>query len=176
MRAANLVYASTEMGMTLGIVIEKRNTACGPWESVTVDALLAHQQFRRLTLVSVAMECPVYTLAAPSAMAELLRGGWGTEKTCTPLAEGAGLPVDASAPCRRDAFALASLDRGSAGWFTCARLQNYNWDAGHREPLEDDSWVQEAFAPELRQEAAHLAATLASLGDPTNVRVIMFFV
>jgi hypothetical protein len=36
--------------------------------------------------------------------------------------------------------------------------------------------VQEAFSPELRQEAAHLAATLADLGDPADVRVILFFV
>ena len=45
-----------------------------------------------------------------------------------------------------------------------------------RELLDDDSWVQEAFAPELRQEADHLAATLADLGEPADVRVIMFFV
>lgn len=164
------------MGMTLGIVVEKRSLAGGPWESVAVDALLAHRQFGRLALASVATECPVYTLAAPSAMVELLRGGWGAEATCTPLQEEAGLPGDASAACRRDVEALASPERGSTGWFTCARLQRYSWDAGHRELLDDDSWVQEPFSPELRQEAAHLAAALAGLGDPASVRVIMFVV
>lgn len=77
---------------------------------------------------------------------------------------------------RRDVEALASPDRGSAGWFTCARLQTYDWDAGRRELLEDGSSVQETLALELRQEAAHLAATLAGLGDPADVRVIMFLV
>lgn len=164
------------MSMTLGIVVEKRNAAGGPWEAVTVDGLLAHRQFGRLTLAQVATECQGYTLAAPSAMAELLRGGWGEEQTCTPLQEGAGLPVDASAACRRDVEALASPERNSAGWFTCARLQRYPWEAGRRELLEDGSWEQESFAPELRQEADHLAATLARLGAPADVRVIMFFV
>jgi len=164
------------MGMTLGIVIEKRNTACGRWEPVRSDGLLAYRQFERLELAGVATECQVYSLAAPSSMAELLQGGWGAEKTCTPLQEGAGLPVDASPECRRDVEALTSPGRSPAGWFSCARLQNYNWAAGHRELLEDDSWMQEAFAPELREEADHLAATLADLGNPTEVRVIMFFV
>lgn len=36
-------------------------------------------------------------------------------------------------------------------------------------------WEHEAFAPELRQEMDHLTATLASLGEPADVRVIMFF-
>lgn len=164
------------MGMTLGIVIEKRNTVCGRWESVRSDALLAFRQFGRLALAAVATECQVYTLAAPSRMAELLQGGWGEEKTCTPLQEGVGLPVDASPECRRDVEALACPGRSPAGWFSCARLQNYNWEAGRRELLDDESWVQEAFAPELRQEADHLAATLADLGAPAEVRVIMFFV
>lgn len=164
------------MGMTLCIVVEKRHTEGGPWAAVTVDGLLAHRQFRRLALASAAAACPVYTLAAPSAMAELLRGGWGAEKTCTPLQEAAGLPVDASAACKQDVEALASPDRGPAGWFTYAHLQNYNWEAGRRELLDDDSWVPEEFSRELRQEAAHLAATLASLGEPADVRVIMFFV
>ena len=164
------------MGMTLGILVERRTLADGPWETVLVDGLLGHRQFGRLLLASGTMECPVYTLAAPSAMAELLRGGWSSEQTCTPLQEGVGLPADASAACRRDVESLASPDRGAAGWFTSARLQNYDWAAGHRELLEDDSWVQEAFSAELRQEAAHLAATLADLGDPADVRVIMFFV
>ncbi len=164
------------MGMTLGIVIEKRDTARGPWKTVTVDGLLGHRQFERLELVSVVTECPIYSLAAPSAMAELLRGGWGQEKTCAPLQEGAGLPEDASAQCRRDVESLAGCDRGPGGWFTCARLQSYSWEAGRRELLEDDSWAHESFSVELRQEAAHLAATLASLGDPADVRVIMFFV
>lgn len=164
------------MGRTLGIVVEKRGTACGPWEAVTADGLLAHRQFARLSLAAVATACPVYTLAAPSAMAELLRGGWGAETTCTPLREGAGLPADASAACRRDVQALASPDPGAAGFFTCARLQRYDWDAGRREPSNDDRWAQEAFSPELRHEAAHLAATLADLGDPADVRVVMFLV
>lgn len=164
------------MGMTLGIVVEKRSSPWGPWAAVTADGLLAHRQFGRLLLAGVATECPVYTLAAPSAMAELLRGGFGAEKTCTPLREGEGLPGDASAPCRRDVEALVDPDRDSGGWFTCARLQRYDWDAGRRELLDDDRWVQEAFAPELVQEAAHLAATLAGLGAPADVRVVMFFV
>lgn len=164
------------MGMMLGIVIERRSTAGGPWEVVPADGLLAHRQFVRLAIASVATECPVYSLAAPSAMAELLRGGWGREQTCTPLQEGMGLPVDASAACLHEVGALAGLDRGPAGWFTCARLKNYEWDAGRRELQDDDSWVQEAFTPALRQEAAHLEATLAGLGDPAHVRVIMFFV
>ncbi len=164
------------MGMTLGILVERRTLADGPWETVTVDGLLGHRQFGRLLLASGPMECPVYTLAAPSAMAELLRGGWSAEQTCTPLQEGVGLPADASAACRRDVESFAIPDQGAAGWFTSARLQNYDWAAGHRELLDDDSWVQEAFAPELRQEAAHLAATLADLGDPADVRVIMFVV
>lgn len=164
------------MGMTLGILVEKRSTAGGPWEPVAADGLLAHRQFTRLSLASATTECPAYSLAAPSAMAELLRGGWSNEQTCAPLQEGTGLPVDASAACRRDVESLASPDRGPAGWFTCARLQSYDWDAGHRELLEDDSWEQQPFSPELRQEAAHLAATLAPLGDPANVRVILFFV
>lgn len=164
------------MGMTLGMVVEKRDTARGPWKTITVDGLLAHRQFGRLALASVVTECPVYTLAAPSAMAELLRGGWGPEKTCAPLQEGTGLPDDASAQCRRDVESLAGSDRGSGGWFTCARLQRYDWDAGRRELLDDDSWAQESFSVGLRGEAAHLAATLASLGDPADVRVIMFFV
>lgn len=164
------------MGMTLGIVVEKRSTACGPWEAVAVDGLLAHRQFERLVLASVTTECPVYTLAAPSAMAELLRGGFGAETTCTPLREGAGLPEDASAACRRDVEALARPERDSVGWFTCAQLQRYDWEAGRREPLEDDRWVREAFASGIRQEAAHLAATLAGLGDPADVRVLMFLV
>jgi len=164
------------MGRTLGILVEKRTLADGPWEVVTADGLLRHRQFGRLALASVTMECPVYTLAAPSAMAELLHGGWNAEQTCTPLQEGAGLPADASAACRRDVESLASPEQGAAGWFTSARLQRYDWAAGRRELLDDDSWVQEAFAPELRQEAAHLAATLADLGHPTQVRVIMFFV
>lgn len=163
------------MGMTLGIVVERRSTARGPWEAVAADGLLAHRQFARLWLASVVTACPVYTLAAPSAMAELFRGGWGAEATCAPLREGAGLPGDASAACRRDVEALTSPDASTAGWFTCARLQGYDWDAGRREPLGDESWVQEAFAPGLRQEAAHLAATLAELGDPADVRVVMFF-
>lgn len=164
------------MGRTLGILVEKRRIADGPWEVVTADGLLRHRQFGRLALASVVTECPVYTLAAPSAMAELLRGGWGQEKTCAPLQEGVGLPEDASAQCRRDVESLAGCERGPAGWFTCARLQSYSWDAGRRELLEDDSWAHESFSVELRQEAAHLAATLASLGDPADVRVIMFFV
>ena len=164
------------MGMTLGIVVEKRNAACVPWEAVPVDGLLAHRQFGRLAIAQVATECQVYTLAAPSAMAELLRGGWSEVPTCTPLQEGAGLPVDASAAARRDVEALASPERGSAGWFTCARLHSYPWEAGRREFLDDGSWEHEAFAPELRQETNHLAATLASLGDPGDVRIIMFFV
>lgn len=162
------------MGMTLGIVVEKRSTAGGPWEAVAADGLLAHRQFARLTIASVVTACPVYTLAAPSAMAELFRGGFGAETTCTPLREGAGLPGDASAACRRDVEALASPEPGAAGFFTCARLQGYDWDAGRRELLSEDSWVQEAFAPGLRQEAAHLAATLAGLGAPDDVRVVMF--
>jgi hypothetical protein len=164
------------MSMTLGIVVEKRTTACGPWEPVTVDDLLAHQQFGRLSLASVTTECQVYTLAAPSAMAELLHGGWGTQKSCTPLQQGAGLPADAAAACRRDIEALAGPERDSTGWFTCARFQTYVWDAGRRELLDDDSWTPESFGREVRQEAAHLATTLAQLGDPADVRVIMFFV
>lgn len=164
------------MGRTLGILVEKRTQADGPWETVAVDGLLGHRQFSRLALVHCMMECPVYSLAAPSAMAELLRGGWGAEQTCTPLQEGVGLPADASAACRRDVESLASPDRSAAGWFTSARLQSYDWAAGRRELLDDDSWVQEAFSAALRQEAAHLAATLADLGDPADVRVIMFFV
>ena len=164
------------MGVTLGIVVEKRNKACARREPVRSDGLLSYRQFERLTLAAVTTECPVYTLAAPSRMAELLQGGWGEEKTCTPLQEGAGIPVDASPECRRDVEALASPGRSPAGWFSCARLQNYNWADGRRELLDDDSWVQEAFAPELRQEADHLAATLADLGEPADVRVIMFFV
>jgi hypothetical protein len=109
-------------------------------------------------------------------MVELLRGGWSSEQTCTPLQEGVGLPADASAACRRDVESLANPDLGAVGWFTSARLQNYDWAAGRRELLDDDSWVQEAFSPELIQEAAHLAATLADLGEPADVRVIMFFV
>ena len=162
--------------MTLGIIIEKRNTACSPWETVTVDGLLAHRQFGCLSLLAVVTECPVYTLAAPTAMVELLRGGFGAERTCTPLQEGTGVPDDVSAACRRDIEALAQPSQHSAGWFTCARLQHYDWDAGRRELLDDDRWRQESFAIELRQEAAHLAATLAGLGDPTDVRVIMFSV
>ncbi len=164
------------MGMMLGIVIERRSTGCGSWEVIPADDLLMHRQFVRLALASVATECPVYSLAAPSAMAELLRGGWGGEKTCTPLQEGTGLPVDASAACMHEVETLASPDRGPAGWFTCARLKNYDWNAGRRELQDDDSWVPEAFAPALRQEAAQLEATLAGLGDPENVRVVMFFV
>lgn len=164
------------MGMTLGILVEARGIEHGSWEPVAVDGLLAHRQFGRLALASVVTECPLYTLAAPSAMAELLRGGWGGEQTCIPLQEAAGLPVDASAAGRRDVQALADSDRGAAGWFTCARLLGYDWAAGRRDLREDDTWVQEAFAPELRQEAAHLAATLSDLGDPTDVRVILFFV
>ena len=164
------------MGMTLGIVVEKRNKVGGRWEPVRSDGLLAYRQFERLALAAVATECEVYTLAAPSSMAELLLGGWGAEKTCTPLQEGAGLPVDASPECRRDVEALACPGRSPAGWFSCARLQHYSWADGRRELLDDDSWVQEAFAPELRQEADHLAATLADLGEPAEVRVIMFFV
>ena len=164
------------MGMTLGILVEARGTAGGPWVPVRADGLLAHRQFARLVIASVVTECPVYTLGAPSAMAELLRGGWGGEQTCIPLQEAAGLPVDVSAACRRDVQALASPDRGAVGWFTGARLNSYDWAAGRRDLREDDTWVQEAFAPELRQEAAHLAATLSDLGDPTHVRVILFFV
>lgn len=126
------------MGMTLGIIIEKRNTACSPWETVMVDGLLAHRQFRRLSLVAVVTECLVYTLAAPTAMAELLRGGVGAEIICTPLQEGTGLPEDASAACRRDFEALAQPSQHSAGWFTNARLQHYDWDAGRRELLDDE--------------------------------------
>jgi hypothetical protein len=164
------------MGMTLGILVEKRDAARGLWEPVPVDGLLAHRQFGRLVIASVVTECPLYTLGAPSAMAELLRGGWGGEQTCIPLQEAAGLPLDASAACRRDVQALASPDRGAGGWFTCARLQSYDWEAGLRDLRDDDTWVQEAFSPALRQEAAHLAATLALLGEPTDVRVILFFV
>ena len=161
------------MGMTLGIVIETRSTPDGSWTPIAVDALLAHRQFTRLVLAAVTTECPVYTLAAPSAMAELLRGGFGTEKTCTPLAEGTGLPADASNACRRDVEALARGDR-DCGWFPCARLQNYDWDAGRREQLADDSWLHEPFSLELKRDAAHLATTLASLGNPADVRVILF--
>lgn len=60
------------MGVTLGIVIEKRDTACARWEPVSSDGLLAYRQFGRLTLAAVTTECEVYTLAAPSRMAELL--------------------------------------------------------------------------------------------------------
>jgi hypothetical protein len=164
------------MGMTLGILVEARGSAHGPWEPIAVDGLLAHRQFGRLAILSVGTECPLYTLAAPSAMAELLRGGWGGEQTCIPLQEAAGLPVDASAAGRRDVHALAGLERGAVGWFTCARLLSYDWAAGRRELREDDTWVQEAFSPALQKEAAHLAATLARLGDPADVRVILFFV
>lgn len=164
------------MGMTLGFVVEKRTAAGEPWRAVAVDGLLTYRQFRPLALASVTTECPAYTLAAPSAMAELLRGGWNSEQTCTPLQEASGLPDDASAACRRDVESLASPDRGAAGWFSCARLQSYDWDAGHRELLDDDSWEQQPFAPGLRQEASHLAASLADLGNPADVRVIMFFV
>ena len=162
--------------MTLGILVEKRNATGEPWEAVPVDGLLAHRQFGRLTIAQVATECPVYTLAAPSAMAELLRGGWSEVSTCTPLQEGAGLPGDASAAARRDVEALASPERGSGGWFTCAHLHRYPWEAGRRELLDDGSWEHEAFSPELRQEMDHLAATLTSLGDPVDVRTIVFFV
>lgn len=164
------------MGMTLGIVIEARRAAGAPWVAVSADALLAHRQFGRVSLAGVATECPLYTLAAPSAMAELLRGGCGGETTCTPLQEGVGLPADASAACQRDAATLTSLDRGPAGWFTGARLQRYDWTAGRRELLEDGSWAQEAFAPELLQEAAHLGAVLTALGEPDDVRVILLFI
>ncbi len=164
-----------QVSMTLGIVVEKRDTTNGPWQVVTVDGLLAHRQFGRLLIAQVRTECPVYTLAAPSAMAELLRGGWSDVPTCTPLQEGTGLPMDVSAAVRRDVEALASPDRGAAGWFTCARLHAYPWNSGKRELLDDDSWAHEAFSPELRQETEHLAGTLASLGEPANVRIIMFF-
>lgn len=164
------------MSATLGIVIEARSRACGAWQPVPVDGLLAHRQFGRLAIGSTATECPVYTLAAPSAMLELLRGGWGAEKTCIPLQEGVGLPVDASAACTRDVEALADPERGSLGWFTSARLQNYPWAAGRREPLEDESWLQEPFDPALMREASHLEAILLGLGAPADVRVIMFLV